>query len=88
LNPTARHTTCRPHCHHNTKQVLGCSAALDPAGKQYCYKKRTCAACMQANAVLLSDRSCTAYRFCQQCGKFESIEKFDGSKRCVCLLFV
>jgi hypothetical protein len=61
-------------------QVLGCGVLLT-GGKTYCIKKRTCTAHVQAESVMLSDDDTTAYRFCQQCGKFESLSKFDGTKR-------
>lgn len=61
-------------------QVLGCGQLLT-GGKTYCIKKRTCTAHIQAEAVLLSDDASSLYRFCQQCGKFEALNKFDGNKR-------
>ena len=63
-------------------QVLGCGVLLT-GGKIYCIKKRTCAAHIQAESVMLSEDDSTPYRFCQQCGKFEQLNKFDGTKRCV-----
>jgi hypothetical protein len=63
-------------------QVLGCGVLLT-GGKTYCIKKRTCPAHIQAESVLLSGDGEEAQqcRFCQQCGKFEPLNKFDGSKR-------
>lgn len=52
-------------------------------GKTYCIKKRACTEHIQAESVLLSEVDSTPYRFCQQCGKFETLNKFDGVKRCV-----
>lgn len=51
-------------------------------GKTYCIKKRACTTHIQAESVSLSEDSTTLHRFCQQCGKFEAIHKFDGTKRC------
>ena len=62
-------------------QVFGCVVLLT-GGKTYCIKKRTCAEHIQAESVLLADDDTQLHRFCQQCGKFEPLNKFDGTKRC------
>lgn len=36
---------------------------------------------MQAEAVQLAAGDDTLWRFCQQCGKFEHVQKFDDAKR-------
>lgn len=63
-------------------QVHACGVLLT-GGKTYCIKKRTCTEHIQAESVLLSDDDSQLHRFCQQCGKFEPLNKFDGTKRCV-----
>lgn len=59
---------------------MGCGQDLT-GSKTYCIKKRACVPHMQAESVVLSETDPTPYRFCQQCGKFELVEKFDGTKR-------
>lgn len=61
-------------------QVLGCQVRLT---KSYCIKKRACTTHLQADAVQLSADDTNLWRFCQQCGKFEVLSKFDDGKRWV-----
>lgn len=70
-----------PAEHLNAPQVVGCCEQLV---KQYEKKKQCCRRHLQADAVLR--RGCEPgqlWRFCQQCGKLEPLELFEGLKRCV-----
>lgn len=59
-------------------QVDGCSTKLAP-GKAYCMRYRVCQQHLSAPMVLINN---TQSRFCQQCGRFQELEEFDGPKRC------
>lgn len=70
-------SSCLICCSNCLLQVYGCTEVLV---KSYCLKKRACTAHMQAEAVQLTAED-KLYRFCQQCGKFEHVSKFDNKKR-------
>ena len=55
----------------------GCKADLSTM-RDYNYRYRICEQHLKA---LLVEHKGTQQRFCQQCGKFHAIDKFDGSKR-------
>lgn len=71
--------------HHPRRacMVPGCSADLST---RYCQVKRVCEAHMKAKSIQ-RDNSDQLWRFCQQCGKLEPTDAFDGDKRsCRCQL--
>eukprot|EP00775_Hariotina_reticulata_P011954 gene11954-12097_t len=61
-------------------QVAGCVADME-AEKGYNQKKRCCAAHMRADAVMKRDTGNKLFRYCFQCGKLESLSRFDGAHR-------
>uniref|UniRef100_A0A383VLL0 SBP-type domain-containing protein n=1 Tax=Tetradesmus obliquus TaxID=3088 RepID=A0A383VLL0_TETOB len=62
-------------------KVLGCDAIIDERCSKYQQKKRVCAEHLQADAVRCKRGGNELYRFCQQCGKLEQLNRFQGKKR-------
>lgn len=63
-------------------QVDGCSSKLSNC-KAYCVRYRVCQQHLAAPSVPLQGID---HRFCQQCGRFQELSEFDGTKRLVCML--
>ncbi|WIA32404.1 hypothetical protein OEZ86_003231 [Tetradesmus obliquus] len=61
-------------------QAVGCSADLRIDGK-YCMKRRLCREHLKAISLLRKRHGPDLWRFCQQCGKLERLDAFDG-RRC------
>eukprot|EP00884_Botryococcus_braunii_P004638 jgi/Botrbrau1/14175/Bobra.182_3s0112.2 len=58
-------------------QVESCQTSLE-GGKEYHVRYRICEKCLKLNEVLREGRK---ERFCQQCGRFHTLDQFDGDKR-------
>eukprot|EP00775_Hariotina_reticulata_P003717 gene3717-3979_t len=63
------------------QQVQGCNTDLAAVNKLYCIKKRVCPEHMKSLSVVLVGGGPGAQRYCHQCGKFELLTMFDGTKR-------
>lgn len=60
-------------------QVQGCSRDLSQE-KKYYKRYRVCMDHLKMKAIYVDGELA---RFCQQCGRFHDLSKFDGQKRCV-----
>lgn len=58
-------------------QVTGCGLCLEGL-KRYYIRMRVCEKHLHAPAVLVNG---TISRFCQQCGKWQAVAEFEGSKK-------
>lgn len=58
----------------------GCDVAL-ASQPRYCQQRGLCTQHMKADAIHKKDQEGQLWRFCQQCGKLEKLEAFDGHKR-------
>eukprot|EP00775_Hariotina_reticulata_P004317 gene4317-4570_t len=61
-------------------QALGCEADLLQC-KVYCIRKRLCQQHLTASQMRKRSGEPTLWRFCQQCGKLEPLDCFDGKRR-------
>lgn len=58
-------------------QVDNCTVEVSGM-KDYHARYKVCPGHLKADTVLMK---CRTHRFCQQCGRFQTIEEFDGNKR-------
>ncbi|KAF8073215.1 SPL8 [Scenedesmus sp. PABB004] len=71
----ARHQRRRHRC-----RAAGCAADLAAAGGAYSARKRLCPVHLKAAAMRCRDAA-GLWRFCQQHGRLEPLESFDGHRR-------
>ena len=57
--------------------VVGCTA-IDPSHAPYFKRYRICREHMRMPAILMDN---VQQRFCQQCGRFQKLNQFEGSRR-------
>uniref|UniRef100_A0A383W517 SBP-type domain-containing protein n=1 Tax=Tetradesmus obliquus TaxID=3088 RepID=A0A383W517_TETOB len=62
-------------------KVVGCCVDLSALGKPYCLKRRVCPEHLKAAAVQCKGAGAQMWRFCQQCGRMEPLQCFEGANR-------
>ncbi|WIA29506.1 hypothetical protein OEZ86_012007 [Tetradesmus obliquus] len=60
-------------------RVVGCCVDLSALGKPYCLKRRVCPEHLKAAAVQCKGAGAQLWRFCQQCGRMEPLQRFEGA---------
>ncbi|WIA35145.1 hypothetical protein OEZ86_003621 [Tetradesmus obliquus] len=62
-------------------KVVGCSVDLCALNKPYCLKRGVCPQHLKAESVRCKGAGEQLWRFCQQCGKMEHLQQFQGKNR-------
>ncbi|WIA14963.1 hypothetical protein OEZ85_001674 [Tetradesmus obliquus] len=62
-------------------KVVGCSVDLFALNKPYCLKRGVCPQHLKAESVRCKGAGEQLWRFCQQCGKMERLQQFQGKNR-------